>query len=378
MNELSLPTEIPRPTFDRHVGDAALELTDVDRAALEITPTDEEETPDVQLAAEASALEGGFEAPDDEPSDEPSAEQYPTPAEEPQDTSSEATTSDQQGQQTEEEQEATPPPTPADAGGIVPPLPPENTTSQGPDEEPGKKPEHDVSNKGSAEQPQPDSVDRQPVPSEAPPADTAESTRDDSAEPTDSPTSTDIPAELPAAESARPAHDATVRSVTADSVADDLATKRLDLPPPIAEGLADDIADGSISFIVAESPQGEPRGQVGINWEGPRTPAIRDAIGAIPGIAFMDVAEPHRRQGIAQDLLHAAYDEALARGHTSVFLTVQAANTPAVNLYRKEGFVETGISHNFDQFVRDPDGVFRGRREPREMHVFIKQLNPRR
>ncbi|HEV7454240.1 MAG TPA: GNAT family N-acetyltransferase [Candidatus Saccharimonadales bacterium] len=351
MNEISPSIEIPRPTFGGHLGGAALELTAVDRAALEITPADEEETPDVEPAAEAGVLEGGFEAPDDEPS----AEQPAVPAEEPPDASTEAATGGQQGRQAEEEDDE-PPATPAGAGGIVPPPPPEDTTAQasGPDDEPDKKPE----NEDSMEQPQPGETQR-----EIQPADT--STAEDSAE-------------SAAAESARPPHDATVRSVTAESLAGDLAAKRLDVPPPIAEGLADDIADGSISFIVAESPQGEPRGQIGINWEGPRTPAIRDAIGAMPGLAFVEVAEPHRQQGIAQDLLHAAYGEALARGHSSVFLTVEANNTPAINLYRKEGFVDAGVSHSLDQFVRDPDGVFRGAREAREMHVFIKHLDPRR
>lgn len=54
------------------------------------------------------------------------------------------------------------------------------------------------------------------------------------------------------------------------------------------------------------------------------------------------VAPDARRQGVAKALLEAAFVETRLRGGNTVFLEVATGNSPALELYRRLGFVEVG------------------------------------
>lgn len=151
-----------------------------------------------------------------------------------------------------------------------------------------------------------------------------------------------------------------IRRVTAESLAEDLATGHVDVHPDIAADLPEGIGGGAIDFLVAESPAGEPRGQVGINWIGATSEQTRDALGlsegeTAPNIAFMETVEGHRRQGIARALLRAATAEIQRRGHRRAFLTVATGNAAARALYESEGFAYTGLTKDSPQRDRNPD-----------------------
>lgn len=54
-----------------------------------------------------------------------------------------------------------------------------------------------------------------------------------------------------------------------------------------------------------------------------------------------------RRQGIGQRMLEELIKQAESRGITSLTLEVRKSNYPAINLYKKLGFVEAGIRKDF-------------------------------
>lgn len=59
------------------------------------------------------------------------------------------------------------------------------------------------------------------------------------------------------------------------------------------------------------------------------------------------VDKEYRKMGIASQLLDIAYEEAVARGVTSINLEVRQSNTPAIKLYEKENFEQIGERKNF-------------------------------
>lgn len=60
------------------------------------------------------------------------------------------------------------------------------------------------------------------------------------------------------------------------------------------------------------------------------------------------VVDPaHRRQGIAQLLLAALMDAARLREADQLFLEVRAGNTPALTLYRDQGFAEVAVRRDY-------------------------------
>jgi len=156
--------------------------------------------------------------------------------------------------------------------------------------------------------------------------------------------------------------DVSIRLVTAESLAADLDARRLDVHPDIAEGLRGVIGD-KVDFFIAVSPTEEPRGQVGINWVGAVRQQTRDALRlaegeTAPNIAFLEVTEGYRRQGVARLLLARVYAEILRRDHRMTFLEVAIGNVAARALYYSEGFVDTGVTYESSQFERNPDGTY--------------------
>ena len=59
------------------------------------------------------------------------------------------------------------------------------------------------------------------------------------------------------------------------------------------------------------------------------------------------VTAPYRRQGIAEKLVNALVEELKAIESHSLTLEVRASNTPAIALYEKLGFVQTGLRKNY-------------------------------
>jgi [ribosomal protein S18]-alanine N-acetyltransferase len=63
-----------------------------------------------------------------------------------------------------------------------------------------------------------------------------------------------------------------------------------------------------------------------------------------PELQDVSVVPEHRRRGIATALTHAAEQEAAARGHAVLTLTVGIANEPAQALYRSLGYRDSGLA----------------------------------
>lgn len=55
----------------------------------------------------------------------------------------------------------------------------------------------------------------------------------------------------------------------------------------------------------------------------------------------------HQRQGLGRQLLHRVLERAAAGGAKRLLLEVRPSNIGALNLYRKEGFVELGVRRQY-------------------------------
>jgi ribosomal protein S18 acetylase RimI-like enzyme len=69
------------------------------------------------------------------------------------------------------------------------------------------------------------------------------------------------------------------------------------------------------------------------------------------GIVGMGIVDGHRGQGLGRRLLARAIAAARAKGMTQIQLDVRAANTAAIALYKKLGFVEQS------RYFRDDPGL---------------------
>ncbi len=83
---------------------------------------------------------------------------------------------------------------------------------------------------------------------------------------------------------------------------------------------------------------GIPLGSVGI-WDDP------DEEPGTTTLVAMYVVPDARRRGVAVQLVQAVIDDALLRGQERVRLEATSSNTPAIELYARMGFVDTGIRH---------------------------------
>jgi ribosomal-protein-alanine acetyltransferase len=64
-------------------------------------------------------------------------------------------------------------------------------------------------------------------------------------------------------------------------------------------------------------------------------------------VVTIDVAVKHRRKGIGLTLLREAEDTLSQRNVQAVYLEVRADNTTALQLYRKQGYVETELLEDY-------------------------------
>ena len=88
------------------------------------------------------------------------------------------------------------------------------------------------------------------------------------------------------------------------------------------------------TFLIAWD-EGRPVGHAHLAWAGTKLgePEIQDVY----------VAEDERRRGVARALTQAAEDEALARGHDRLSLSVGTGNFAAQALYDRLGFEDAGL-----------------------------------
>lgn len=157
-----------------------------------------------------------------------------------------------------------------------------------------------------------------------------------------------------------------LKYVTSESIANDLANGMIDVHPGIAENLPDEITNGQIDFLVAQVGD-QPCGQAGINWVAPRNPLIRSMLeregllkpeGNMPNIAFVEVRERFRSQGIGRLLIKGLHDAAVRRGFTSVFLQVSQDNVRAIRLYEEVLGYSYIDSIQSEVFERNSDGTY--------------------
>jgi ribosomal protein S18 acetylase RimI-like enzyme len=112
--------------------------------------------------------------------------------------------------------------------------------------------------------------------------------------------------------------------------------EKLLIPEAIREDLEESIAQGEVSFLMAESSSGRVLGQVGIRWESSSTPLIRQQLGEdVPCIAFVEVSSELRSRGIGHELMQEALVTAKRQGHHQVFLAVNVENPKARAFYTK-------------------------------------------
>ena len=71
------------------------------------------------------------------------------------------------------------------------------------------------------------------------------------------------------------------------------------------------------------------------------------------------VTAAFRRQGIAEKLVHALIEELKAMGSHCLTLEVRASNAPAISLYEKLGFLETGRRKNYYRNPREDALILR-------------------
>ena len=81
-----------------------------------------------------------------------------------------------------------------------------------------------------------------------------------------------------------------------------------------------------------------------VAWEGSEPVGHAHlALSDPPELQDVEVRETHRRRGIASALTAAVEAQARARGYATLRVTVSADSPAAQALYRKLGFVDTGI-----------------------------------
>jgi ribosomal-protein-alanine N-acetyltransferase len=74
---------------------------------------------------------------------------------------------------------------------------------------------------------------------------------------------------------------------------------------------------------------------------------LTERYGSLAHIITLDVLESHRRQSIATRLLENAEQEAVSQGAVRMVLETATTNKPAIALWKKRGYRETGIIPNY-------------------------------
>ena len=74
---------------------------------------------------------------------------------------------------------------------------------------------------------------------------------------------------------------------------------------------------------------------------------LTERTGELAHIITLDVLEPFRRQSVGSLLLQAAEREAASHGAASMYLETATTNKPAIALWKKHGYRETGTIENY-------------------------------
>jgi [ribosomal protein S18]-alanine N-acetyltransferase len=121
----------------------------------------------------------------------------------------------------------------------------------------------------------------------------------------------------------------------------------------------------AVSAILRESPEAAAWSQESLlQLASAESPAwVADLNGAVAGfligrtaadefeILNMAVSQAHRRSGIGSKLLESALEFSRIAGSASAHLEVRASNAPAIALYARQGFTESGRRTHY---YRDP------------------------
>jgi ribosomal-protein-alanine N-acetyltransferase len=113
-----------------------------------------------------------------------------------------------------------------------------------------------------------------------------------------------------------------------------------------------------LSARLKSCPDTKPDSSISVTGERPATqrdPGMRPVVGFAVAcvvtqqaeLEMIAVAGAAQRQGIAQRLFAALGEELLSTGVTVVALEVRSSNRPALGLYRRLGFQETGLRRRY-------------------------------
>jgi ribosomal protein S18 acetylase RimI-like enzyme len=114
-------------------------------------------------------------------------------------------------------------------------------------------------------------------------------------------------------------------------------------------------------------------GHIFVRLVPPEEPELHAGLPGVPLLQHLSVTDEHRRNGVGRRLIGAAEALLSARGHTTVALGVDPANTAAISLYRTLFFAvwrEETLT-TFREDVRDDGTTVR---EADQCLVFIKHL----
>ncbi|MEW9547602.1 GNAT family N-acetyltransferase [Nonomuraea sp. NPDC050783] len=113
-------------------------------------------------------------------------------------------------------------------------------------------------------------------------------------------------------------------------------------------------------------------------WLAPaEEPELRERLPGVALLTHLEVTATRRGQGIGTELLWAAEDRLLARGHERVALGVGLDNLGAQRLYRRRGYVEWPYGTvATTEVVYHPDGT--SERRPEVCRVMVRRLGHNR
>ncbi len=115
---------------------------------------------------------------------------------------------------------------------------------------------------------------------------------------------------------------------------------------------------GECVYLIAWAGN-EPVGHLNLRLRGRKLPERARTLRAAQ-IEDLSVSAPHRRRGVATELMRRAEDEAVSRGFGTLGLGVDVGNVPARRLYRREGYEEAGLGRFLVSYPHlDEQGVER-------------------
>lgn len=160
-----------------------------------------------------------------------------------------------------------------------------------------------------------------------------------------------------------------IRPCTAADV--DLLTSQWPLHGAVHESHFARTLDGRSEYLVAW--HGDlPLGSAVLRWDGCVGWAAWAAHPDAVNICHLQVRPGHRGQGVGTDLIEAAEDLALARGHHQAAVGVGDDNPDAQRLYERLGYCATGIYDVSEYDWTADDGTVHHARERDQM--LIKKL----